>query len=433
MSHPLVQTRKVISRRQLLRGSGAAAIGLPMLEAMSPMLSATAATPPVAPKRLVAVCAGLGFHGPHLFPDRSGRDFQLTPYLQRLRNHRNDLTVFSGLSHPEQQGNNGHASEMTWLTSARRPGLAGFKNTISLDQMIARGIGGQTRFPYLALSTSGRSLSWTSNGVPIPGEQSAVGLFKKLFVSGTENQIKNEMRDLRRGRSILDTVRNQARSLQQQLGRRDLEKLDEYFSAVRDLENNLKTSQAWATQRKPSIDADQPKTDFEKTDPIGQQRALYDLIVLALETDSTRTVTFSLGGLNAVPEIPGVSSDWHNLSHHGKDPAKISELKVIEEAEFETFGEFLTKLKSSSDADANLLDQTAVLFGSNLGNASSHDWRNLPVILAGGGYRHGQHLRHDAKNNTPFANLFVSLAQRMGIEIDQFGSSTAAGIHGLEI
>jgi hypothetical protein len=160
---------------------------------------------------------------------------------------------------------------------------------------------------------------------------------------------------------------------------------------------------------------------------------MYDMIALALETDSTRTVTFQLSGMNAVPTIQGVSNDWHNLSHHGKDPAKIDELKVIEEAEFAAFNDFLTRLGSIEENGRPLLDQTAVLFGSNLGNASSHDWHNVPVIVAGGRFKHGSHVAHDEKNNTPLANLFVSLAQHMGLEIDEFGTSTSSSIKGLDL
>ena len=158
-----------------------------------------------------------------------------------------------------------------------------------------------------------------------------------------------------------------------------------------------------------------------------------DLTLLALQTDSTRVIAYSLGGMNAVPSnIPGVRTDWHMLSHHGRDEQKIEELTRIEAAEFAVFSEFLTKLKGVKEAGGHLLDHTAILFGSNLGNASSHSWRNLPILLAGGGYKHGHHAAHDPENNTPFANLFVPLAQRMGVEIDQFGSSTASTIQGLE-
>ena len=157
------------------------------------------------------------------------------------------------------------------------------------------------------------------------------------------------------------------------------------------------------------------------------------MIVLALQSDSTRTITFQLSGMNAVPVVPGVSNDWHGLSHHGKDPEKISELKIIEQAEFVAFNEFISKLSNVEENGRPLLDHTSVLFGSNLGNASAHDWHNLPIILAGGGFKHGSYVSHDTKNNTPLANLFVAIAQRMGMEVDQFGSSTAAGIRGLEL
>lgn len=380
----------------------------------------------------MAACTTLGFHTPFLFPEQAGRDYELTPYLKLLEKHQKDFTVFSGLSHPEQQGNNGHASEMTWLTSAQRPGLAGFRNTVSLDQLIAERIGTETRFPFLALSTSGRSMSWTSSGVEIPGETSPARLFKALFIDGTPQEVAGEMRQLQRGRSILDTVLGQAKNLERSLGSRDRDKLDEYLTAVRDLESRLQQSQGWTEKPKPKTDATRPKDIADRNDAIGKQRLMYDMIVLALQSDSTRTITFQLSGMNAVPTIAGVSNDWHNLSHHGKDPAKINELRVIEEAEFTAFNDFLTKLASTTENGRPLLDHTAVLFGSNLGNASAHDWHNLPVILAGGSFRHGSHVALDQKSNTPFANLFVQIAQNMGIGIDKFGSSTASSVKGFE-
>ncbi len=436
MHAPFVATRSPMSRRQFLRGAGAAAIGLPVLDAMTPAFSRTAladeADARQSPKRFVAACATLGFHGPFLFPETPGRNYQPTPYLNELKEHLGDLTVFSGLSHPEQQGNNGHASELTWLTSAQRPGLAGFRNTVSLDQVMAEHIGVQTRYPCLTLSTSGRSMSWTSNGVEIPGETSPARLFKALFIEGTPKEIAQEIRGIQRGRSILDTVQGQAKQLEKDLGRRDREKLNEYLAAVRDLEFRLQQSQGWAKKPKPAIEAKPPQDIADRNDALGKQRLMNDMIVLALQTDSTRVVTFQLSGMNAVPVIPGVKSDWHGLSHHGKDPEKIEELKIIEAAEFAVFNDFLTKLKAVEENGKSLLDHTAVLYGSNLGNASSHDWHNVPVLLAGGGYKHGTHIAHDVKNNTPLANLFVPLLQRMGIETRRFGSSTAESLHGLE-
>lgn len=436
MHAPHVITRSPVSRRQFLRGAGAAAIGLPVLEAMSPLLSpsgmAAERDSRQSPPRFVAMCATLGFHAPFLFPERPGRGYNPTPYLNQLKNHLGDMTVFSGLSHPEQQGNNGHASELTWLTSAQRPGLAGFRNTVSLDQVMAEQIGIQTRYPYLALSTSGRSISWTSNGVEIPGETSPARLFKALFINGTEQEVAQEIRGLERGRSILDTVSGQAKKLESELGQRDREKLNEYLAAVRDLESRLQQSQGWMKKPKPKTNQKPPQDITDRNDAIGKQRLMNDMIVLALQTDSTRVVTVQLSGMNAVPTIPGVSSDWHGLSHHGKDPSKIEELKIIEEAEFAVLGEFLTKLKAIEENGKSLLDHTAVLYGSNLGNASSHSWRNLPILLAGGGYRHGAYVAHDEKNNTPLANLFVPLLQRMGVETREFGSSTAESLRGLD-
>jgi hypothetical protein len=436
MHAPHISTRPALSRRTFLRGSGAAIVGLPLLEAMRPIwgrtVHAAEAGGEPSPSRFVACCATLGFHTPFLFPEQEGRDYALTPYMQELAEHRDRLTLFSGLSHPEQQGNNGHASEMTWLTCAQRPGLAGFRNTISLDQLIAERIGHLTRFPSLVLSTSGRSMSWTSSGVEIPGETSPARLFKSLFVDGTEAEVAAEMKQLQRGRSILDTVLGEAKQLETDLGRRDREKLDEYLTAVRSLETRLQQSQGWTTKPKPKVTATMPKDVADRNDAIAEQQLLFEIIVLALQTDSTRTVTFQLSGMNAVPTIEGVKNDWHNLSHHGKDPAKIDELKIIEAAEFQTFARFLTQLQAVEENGRTLLDHTAVLYGSNLGNASAHSAQNLPIVLAGGGYRHGAHVAHDAEKNTPLANLYVPLAQRMGLEIRSFGTSTAEGLRGLE-
>ncbi len=430
---PHIATAHSLDRRHFLRGTGGIFLGLPMLEAMIPAFQTRArAAQSEPPKRFVAACAGLGFHTPYLFPEKEGLDYQPSPYLEKLKAHRQKMTVFSGLSHPEQNGNNGHASGLTWLTSAKRPGLAGFKNSVSLDQLIAQQIGVLTRFPYLALSAGGESLSWTANGVEIPGENSPARLFKAMFIEGSADEVKKQVRRFQTGQSILDTVVAEAGNLSRDLVKADQEKLDEYLTAVRDLEKRLQQSENWAQKPKPKIEAAEPKDIQDRNDAIAKQKLMYEMIVLALQTDSTRNITFALGGMNAVPSnLPGVKTDWHNLSHHGRDETKISELKIIEEAEFDALNGFLDKLASIKEGDKTLLDQTAILFGSNLGNASSHDWRNLPIIVAGGGFQHSGYTRHDEKDNTPLANLFVQLGQRMGLEIDQFGSSTAVGVRGL--
>ena len=418
-----IATKRHLDRRAFLRGTGTL-LSLPFLEAMIPAF-ATRAQAAVGrpPPRFLAMCATLGFHTPFLFPKETGSGYSLTPYLEPLKDLKNDFSVISGLQHMEQNGANGHTSEMTWLTSAKHPGLAGFKNTISIDQLIAERIGSQTRFPSLVLGTGNESMSWSASGVPLPAEPSPSRAFQQLFVDGTKAEVEAQVRGLKRGRSILDTVMGQAKKLHGELGKRDQEKLDEYFSAVRDLEGRLVQNEEWVQKAKPKVDA-KPPTDIQsRTDAIGRMNLMFDLIVLALQTDSTRTITLRLNGMNAVPEIEGVKNDWHNLSHHGQDPAKIEELKVIEKAEFAALAGFLTKLKQTQDNGAALLDCTSVIFGSNLGNASAHSTANLPLLLAGGGLKHGRHIAIDKEKHV-FSNLFVSLAQRMGVETDKFGFST---------
>lgn len=415
-----IATQRQLSRRAFLRGTGIS-LSLPFLEAMTPAFSRAAAATP--PKRFVAMCATLGFHTPFLQPKEVGAGYTPTPYLEPLQELRQDFTVLSGVQHLEQNGANGHTSEMTWLTSAKHPGLAGFKNTISIDQLIAEKIGSQTRFPSLVLGTGSESISWSASGVPLPAESSPSRAFQQLFMEGTAAEVQAQVRGLKRGRSILDTVMGQTKKLHRDLGRQDQEKLDEYLSAVRDLEGRLVQNEAWAQRPKPKVDA-KPPTDIQsRTDAIGKMQLMQELILLALQTDSTRTITLRLSGMNAVPEIEGVHQDWHNLSHHGQDPAKIAELKIIELAEFRALSTFLTKLKTVKENGVPLLDNTAVMFGSNLGNASAHDTKNLPLLVAGGGFKHGRHVVVDPQKQV-FSNLFVSFAQRMGVETDKFGFST---------
>lgn len=431
MNNPHFSHLAAMPRRRFLKGLGTA-IALPFMDAMVPAFArGTLAAPP---RRFVAICASLGFHGPHLFPQTTGRNYELTPYLRLLKEHREDFTLFSGLSHQEQQGSDGHASEMTWLTGARRPGLAGFRNTVSLDQLIASRIGLETRYPYLALSSGGTSMAWSANGVPIPAEDSPSKIFKALFIDGSAAEVKREMSQLRRGCSILDTVLGQAKRLEGDLGNRDRDKLDEYLTSVRELEERLQQSEGWIRKPKPKTTAKIPTDIADQNDTIARQKLMYDMMALAIESDSTRTMTFQLAALSAIPtNLPGVDSGWHGLSHHGKDEKKIEELKIVEEAEFVAFNGFLSKLKSVRESGQTLLDNTSIIFGSNLGNASAHDWRNLPVIMAGGGFKHGSYVAHNPKDNTPLSNLFVPVAQRMGVEIDRFGTSTQPHLRGLEI
>ncbi len=417
-----------LNRRHFLRATGVA-MALPWLEAFAPKRAFAAAEAPR--RRMVCICTPLGLHAPHFFPEQPGKDYQLTPYLEILKDYRDDFTVMSGLSHPEVEA--GHDSIFSFLTAAPHPERrAGFRNGISLDQLAAEHIGGRTRFPSLSLSAEGFSLSWTRSGALVPSDFSPSRVFARLFLDGRPEEVQAQVRRLKDGQSILDQIRDQANRMQSGLGVGDREKLDEYFTSVRELESRLANSEEWSKKPKPKVSAEQPKDIANSADLVGRTRLLFDLTHLALETDSTRLITIMLLGTSLVPPIQGVSDGHHNLSHHGQDPSKLDQLKIVESEKLKILRDLLGKLKQSKEEGETLLDRTMVFFSSNLGNASSHSCKNLPVLFAGGGFKHGQHLAFDAKNPPPLCNLYVSMLQRLGIESDKFGSSTST-LAGLEI
>lgn len=430
-------SKKHLSRRAFLSAAGVS-MALPWLDAMLPALAtpAQAAAATQAPKRFVAINHGLGFHGPNLFPKDEGLNFTPSPYLEPLKDLRSHFTVFSGLSHPEQNGANGHTSEMTILTSAKHPGLPGFRNTISFDQYLIEKLAPDTRFPYLALNVGGSdSLSWSASGVNLPADSSPSNLFIRLFVRGSQYQIEQQMREVQRGRSILDTVNARAKALNGTLGARDKQKFDQYLTSVRELETRLQASQGWINRPKPEVSIKQPTDIADRTEVIGRTKLMNEMMVLALQTDSTRIITLKGAASGDVPKIAGVDTGWHDLSHHGQDEQKIEELARIEQAEFQEFANMLNMMKAANDAGGgNVLDNTTVFITSNLGSASSHSWRDLPVIVAGGGYKHRGHLVAGGKgnDNTRLCNLFVTMAQKMGVQTEQFGSNDATSVKGFE-
>ena len=408
-------------RRQFLRATGIG-LALPLLDRFAPKAIASGVKEP--PRRMVFICSSLGFHGPNVFPEQEGSEYEAPKYLELLKDHRDEFTVFSGLSHPDQAGADGHSSQKTWLTSAPHPGLGGFRNSVSVDQFAAEKLGYVTRFPSLVLGTHGGSQSYTRSGVMIPADSSPSKVFAKLFLKGTEKEIKQQIQKLKDGQSILDAVAAEAKQLSKRSSSSDRDRLTEYFESVREMENRLSEAEAWEGRPKPTIEAKPPKDIKEANDLIGRMKLLFDLIPLAIQTDSTRVIAVLAHGRNDVPKVPGVSIDHHNLSHHGQDPEKIRQLELIESAEFLAFGELMKSLKEKDESGGRLIDSTSVVFGSNLGNANAHDWHNLPILLAGGGFKHGRHVAFDKDNNTPFANLFLTLLQRQGIEVDRFGSSS---------
>ncbi len=409
-----------LHRRTLLKGAGVS-LALPLLESTSPAFGAS--SPPA--RRMVFVCTTLGLHSPYLWPETPGRDYESTPYLDLLEDHRGDFTLMSGLQHEDQVGRQPHDSEMTWLTAARKPGVGGFRNTVSVDQVAAGHVGDRTRFPSLTLGTANsKSQSYTANGVMIPSQTSPARLFAKLFLAGSREEVRRQRQKLSDGKSILDELGSQARSLRRRASAADNHLLDDYFDSVRAAESNITAAQGWLGRPKPNVDAEQPTDVPDHRDLIGRVQLLVDLVPLIVQTDSTRVVSIMIQDHFVVPKVEGVTGNHHHLSHHGQQPEKIAQLKRIETEIVQCFGSLLGQLKSQEESGGTLLDHTTVLFGSNLGNANAHHTRNLPVFLAGGGLRHEGYVVHD--EGTPLCNLFVAMLNRMGVETDRFGQSTGA-------
>lgn len=439
--------RTALARRSFLRSAGIA-MSLPLLDVMTaPFASAQtaqstasqAAASPSAdgqpPRRMIGICNNLGVLPKQFFPQGSGRDYQASPYLEALQDHRDDFSVFSGVSHPNVDG--GHPSDISFLTAAPHPASSSFRNSISLDQYIADQIGSHTRFPSLTLSvnTRSRSLSWTGTGVAIPPEEKASEVFKQLFLQGTPDQIKTRIQELDTGRSILDAVADQAKDLSRTASNRDRDRLDQYFSSVRDLEGRLLSSREWEDKPKPVVDEQPPVDPTNPGQYMAKVRIMYDLARLSFETDSTRAITIMLDSVGTpVLQIRGetITDGYHNLSHHGKSEAKLEQLRIIDLWHMKLLADLMSSLKSVQEDEENLLDRTMILYGSNLGDANAHSTTNMPILFAGGGFRHGQHLVFDRKRNYPLPNLFVSMIQRMGIEQDYFASSTGT-MSGLEM
>jgi len=415
-----------LSRRTFLQASGVS-LALPCLDAFA----RGPRTPDATPRRMVCICTPLGLHPPYFFPEKDGKDYDLTPYLEVLKEFRGDFTVVSGLSHAGMSPGFAHQASASFLTGAQGAGRPGFVNAISVDQFAAEHIGGRTRFPSLALSGEGAGLSWTRTGALVPASTMPSKVFARLFLDGRPEDVAAQVNRLADGRSILDDVRDQADTLRKRVGADDRDRLDEYITSVLDLEKRLVRDEAWAKTPKPRVDVKPPTDIPNAADLLGRTRLLFDLTHLALQTDSTRLVTIMLGGSTYVPPIPGVTLGHHDLSHHGKEPGKLAQLKVVEEETLKTVRDLLVKLKQSKEEGGALLDRTMVFLGSNLGDGSSHSVKNLPVLLAGGGFKHGQHLRFDPQNPPPLCNLYVSMLQRLGVETDRFSTGTGT-LTGLE-
>ena len=416
-----------LDRRTVLQGAGVT-MALPWLSAMQKAVASSTSESP--PQRFVAMTLGLGLVADNLNPTEAGRSYKPSRYLKKIDDLRDSYTVISGTSHPGVTG--GHRAEASLLTANPVGSSGKAKNTISVEQLMAKHLGGQTRFPSLVVSNSGSfSPSYTDSGAMIPAESSPSRLFSQLFIDESPAELKVRTGRVAQGRSIMDLVSDDAKQLTRSLGKGDQDRLDDYFTSVRELEKRLADSEAWAKRPKPKVDAKKPVDISNGNDFVGRQRLMCDVIRLALQTDSTRFISFHLGGSGGVVPLPGVQEGYHSLSHHGLDKEKLEQLAIIEEEIIVSWGQFLRDLSSTKDMAGNLLDHTSVLLTSNLGNASNHSNQNMPVLIGGGRFKHGQHLAFDKKNNYPLPNLYVSLLQRVGMETDQFASGKST-LNGLE-
>jgi hypothetical protein len=418
-------------RRSFLKAAGVC-IALPALESL-PRVSAAEKSPEL-PRKMVCIGNEFGMYLGAFWPKSVGAEYEMTTLLKPLEAHRRDFTVFSHLDHGLKGG---HFTVHTFLSGVKSVEARGMADGgISLDQRAAEFVGSRTRFPALTIGSAdglhgGCQMSWTRTGTrvpPIPGPRE---LFRALFIEDKPAAKQKAADRIRLQGSILDAVLGDAKSLKRRLNKTDGTKLEEYFSSVRDVEAKLVLDQQWQKIPKPKAKIDEPVNEGLAQD----LPRIYDLITLALQTDSTRVATLEIGGSFVARDI-GINKGYHALSHHGKDQANIDQLVRIELYQVEQFARFLDTLRSirESGSDRSLLDSTMVLFGSGMGNANSHTNNDLPIILAGGGFRHGEHKQYpkESRKRVPLCNLYVSMLQQMGVETDRFGTSTGT-LTGLEV
>ncbi|MGY8769650.1 MAG: DUF1552 domain-containing protein [Pirellulales bacterium] len=399
-----------LNRRLFLRGAGVS-VAVPMLEAMIPSQRTAAAEAIKQPMRMICVGLHLGVHTPSFFPGQAGRGYKMTPLLKAIEPYRNEFTVFSGLDHAGV--GKGHPATVNYLTGVDNPRQ---RKQISLDQVAARAVGSQTRFASLQLEArannqKGRPLSWAPGGIPLPLVSNPQAVFDRLFRQPKDvDKLKESLTD---ASSILDHITEDANDLQRKLGKADSGKIDEYLAAIRQVELDIEKAEKFA---------DRPFHDFEdelnipntQLSVTQNSQIMYHLTALAFQADLTRVMTFR------------VPAENHALSHHGKQQAKVNAFVNLQKRYMTEFAGLLKQLKSRPDGEGTLLDNTMVLFGSGMGNASIHSTRNLPILLAGGGFKHGQHLRLTGKEKRPLSNLYVSMLRRMGINVSRFSRSNGS-------
>ncbi len=424
-------TQGHFKRRSLLKAAGIS-IALPAMESLGKASAGEQDRTP--PRRMVCVGNEFGMYPGTFWPEQDGSDYELSPLLKPLENHRQNITLFSHLDHGLKGG---HFAVHTFLTGVKAAKARGMpEGGISLDQRAAEFVGSKTRFPSLTIGSEsglhgGCQMSWTRTGTRVPPIAGPREMFRALFVDEDAAAKRSANDRIELQGSILDAVLGDAKSLQRRLSKNDSDKLQEYLSSVRDVEVKLELDRHWQHISKPKAKIEEPHDEGLTRD----LPKIYDLIALALQTDSTRVATLEVGGSFAASDL-GIRKGYHGLSHHGQVQANIDLLVQIELYQVQQFARFLGRLSEirQPDSDETLLDSTMALFGSGMGNANSHTNNDLPILLAGGGFKHGQHKSYpqQSQKRVPLCSLYVSMLQRFGVETDRFGTSNGS-LPGLEL
>ena len=405
-----------LNRRRFLKAAGVC-IALPMLESLAPLAKAAARKKPI--KRIVVLSNNYGVYPLAFFPAKTGADYEMPETLKALERHRQDLNVYSNLDH----GNTGGHQGVPVFLSGVQTHLAGHfpEGNISMDQKAANFVGSATRFPSLTLQVNEANLiSITRTGVQVPSLDLGRA-YKAMFVDQDAKDRAAIRGQFGRHGSILDAVLDEAKSVDKKLGRRDQEKLAEYLEAVRVLEKKIVQQEPWVDRPKPAPGVPEPPQGKGTEKDL---KAMMELIALAIQTDSTRAITLASGFVNG---DFGLSGGYHGFSHHGQREFEVGALKKIESHQVAMMAYLIDLLKAQPDPlnGGTLFDHTMILYGCGMATGE-HSNKNMPLILAGGGFKLGEHKGFPADKNTrvPAANLLLSMLQNFGLEIDRFGTST---------
>ena len=441
-----------IGRRTLLRGAGVS-LSLPWLESMSSLARTVSTAGGMAenerPKRALFTMWGLGMNGRDFTPTNTGRDWGVTPILQPVAHLRDEFTLISGL---KLTHSGGHGGDRTFLTGTATH-KADAKLCISADQELAGAVGKATRFPSLVLGihrgtgfgsgTIDKTLAWTRGGTPIPAENRPHILFDKLFRAESPDEVAARRLGAGRTGSVLDAVREEARKLQNRLGKDDLAKLDEYFTSIREVEQSMATDLAWLDKPKPKVLPLDFGTNLQALDPEAQnktnfdyrryQRLMFDVITLALQTDSTRVINYyarrDLNDGTFCYAHKGCPYGYHEMTHHGEDPDKLRWLTTVDTWYMEDWAYFVERLKNAKDGDGTLLDHTMLVWGSSGGTLNAHHNTDLPTMLFGGHKIGVRHQGHIAKKDVPLGNLWQTMFRVMNVEVPaRFQGGEADGV-----